>query len=85
MRPIGWQVLGFLAGYAAEEGFATGHGVFLLQLLGSVMTLPGWASKVYVALVLAVLGLLGGALRLRAPNCRRHRAHACWHCRRVRR
>ena len=55
---IGWQVLGFLPGYFSEEGFANGHGIFLLQLLGSVVTLPAWASKVYVVLVLAVLGLL---------------------------
>ena len=55
---IGWQVLGFLPGYFSEEGFASGHGIFLLQLLGSVVTLPAWASKVYLALVLAVLGLL---------------------------
>jgi len=56
---VGWQVLGFLAGYFAEEGFASGHGIFLLQLLGSVVTLPAWASTLYVALVLALLGLLG--------------------------
>ena len=31
---VGWQVLGFLAGYVSEEGFASGHGVFLLELLG---------------------------------------------------
>jgi hypothetical protein len=55
---IGWQVLGFLPGYFSEEGFTNGQGIFLLQLLGSVMMLPAWASKVYVALVLAVLGLL---------------------------
>ena len=55
---IGWQVLGFLPGYFTEEGFANGQGIFLLQLLGSVVTLPAWASKVYVVLVLAVLGVL---------------------------
>ena len=35
---IGWQVFGFLAGYLSEEGFANGHGVFLLELLGRVVT-----------------------------------------------
>ena len=55
---IGWQVLGFLPGYFSEEGFASGQGIFLLQLLGRAVTLPAWASKVYVVLVLAVLGLL---------------------------
>jgi alpha-1,6-mannosyltransferase len=56
---IGWQALGFVGGYAAEEGFETGRGVFLLQLLGCVTTLPGWASTAYVALALAALGLIG--------------------------
>jgi alpha-1,6-mannosyltransferase len=56
---VGWQALGFVGGYAAEEGFETGRGVFLLQLLGCVTTLPGWASTAYVALALAALGLIG--------------------------
>jgi alpha-1,6-mannosyltransferase len=56
---IGRQVLGFLPGYASEEGFENGHGIFLLQLLDRFATLPGWASKAYIALVLGVLGLLG--------------------------
>lgn len=55
---VGRQLLGFLAGYSSEEGFTNGHGIFLLQLLGSVMTLPGWASKIYIVLMLALLGLL---------------------------
>jgi alpha-1,6-mannosyltransferase len=61
---IGWQVLGFLPGYFSEEGFASGHGIFLLQVLGSVMTLPVWASKVYTVLVLAVLSLLAARFAL---------------------
>jgi alpha-1,6-mannosyltransferase len=56
---IGWQVLGFLPGYASEEGFENGHGIFLLQLLDSVTTLPTWASTAYIALALGLLGLLG--------------------------
>jgi len=72
---VGWQVLGFLAGYFAEEGFANGQGIFLLQLLGSVVTLPGWASTLYVALVLTLLGLLGarfafGTILPAAPGMR---------------
>jgi hypothetical protein len=53
---IGGQVFGFLPGYVAEEGFASGHGIFLLELLGSVTALPPWAPYAYVAVVLAVLG-----------------------------
>jgi alpha-1,6-mannosyltransferase len=52
---VGWRVLGFLPGYVSEEGFATGHGVFLLELLGQVVTLPAWAPKLYIVIVLAVL------------------------------
>jgi alpha-1,6-mannosyltransferase len=56
---VGWQVLGFLPGYASEEGFANGHGIFLLQLLDSVTTLPTWAPTAYIAFALGLLGLLG--------------------------
>ncbi len=56
---IGDQVLGFLSGYVAEEGFRTGHGVFLLELLGRIGSLPVWTSYAYFALVLGLLGALG--------------------------
>ena len=65
MRPIGWQVLGFVPGYAAEEGFGNGRGIFLLDLLGSVTTLPGWASRAYIALALGRTRADRGVLRLR--------------------
>jgi hypothetical protein len=55
---VGWRVLGFLPGYVSEEGIASGHGIFLLGLLGQVVTLPAWAPKLYIVLVLAVLGYL---------------------------
>jgi hypothetical protein len=55
---VGARVFGFLPGYVAEEGFASGHGIFLLELLGTVVTLPPWASYAYVALALTVLGAL---------------------------
>ncbi len=55
---VGWRVLGFLPGYVSEEGFSTGHGVFLLELLGRVVTLPVWAPKLYIVVVLGVLGYL---------------------------
>ncbi len=55
---VGWRVLGFLPGYVAEEGFASGHGIFLLELLGQAVTLPAWAPRAYIVLVLGVLGCL---------------------------
>ena len=61
---VGWHVLGFLPGYASEEGFDSGHGIFLLQLLSSVVTLPGWASTAYICAALGVLGLLGARFAL---------------------
>jgi hypothetical protein len=56
---IGWKLLGFLPGYASEEGLENGHGNFLLDLLGRVTTLPGWAPRAYIALALGGLALLG--------------------------
>jgi hypothetical protein len=56
---IGWRVLGFLTGYLSEEGVADGHGIFLLDLFATAVTLPAWAPAAYFTLVLAVLGFLG--------------------------
>jgi len=56
---IGDQALGFLPAYVAEEGIANGHGVFLLELLRNIATLPAWTTYAYFALVLVVLGILG--------------------------
>ncbi len=64
---VGWRVMGFLPGYASEEGMDSGHGVFLLQLLGRVVTLPGWVWVVYVVAALAVIGLLGARFAFGAP------------------
>jgi alpha-1,6-mannosyltransferase len=54
----GFQVFGFLGGYSSEEGIENGHGIFLLQLIDSVVSLPGWAIAVYVALALMIIGLI---------------------------
>jgi alpha-1,6-mannosyltransferase len=54
----GWHVFGFLDGYASEEGFASGHGFFVIQLLDSIAAVPDWAPRVYLVLALGVLGLL---------------------------
>ncbi len=55
---VGWRVFGFLGGYVAEEGVESGHGIFLLQLLGSFVTMPSWAGAAYIAGALGVLGAL---------------------------
>ncbi len=61
---VGWRVLGFLSGYAAEEGIADGHGLFVLDLIGSFVSLPAWAAGIYLVLVLVVLGVLGARFAL---------------------
>ena len=52
----GWHVLGYLPGYASEEGIETGQGIFLLRALSLLGPLPAWSAKLYV--VAAGLGLL---------------------------
>jgi hypothetical protein len=69
---MGWQVLGFLPAYVAEEGFASGHGIFLLELLARVVALPPWASYAYFALVLAMLGVLASRFACAAPPATPH-------------
>jgi hypothetical protein len=55
---VGWRVLGFVPGYLAEEHIEGGQGIFLLQVLGRFMPLPGWAAAVYLAMVLCLLAVL---------------------------
>jgi alpha-1,6-mannosyltransferase len=65
----GWQVFGFLPGYAAEEGFnATGTGFYLwslVRLLAPFASLPAIAYPIGAAAILAALAvaivLLGDA------------------------
>ena len=56
----GWHVLGYLPGYASEEGLATGSGFFILRALGVWGALPAWTTRLYLALSAALL--LGLAL-----------------------
>jgi hypothetical protein len=64
---VGWQVFGFLGGYVSEEGVENGHGIFLLQLLSSVVALPGWAAAAYIVLALSVLAVLAAWFAFGGP------------------
>jgi hypothetical protein len=59
---IGWQMLGFLPGYAAEEGFdAGGTGFYLLSLLHQLPGLAELSATAYVIggfLILCALGTM---------------------------
>ncbi len=56
---IGPRVLGYLGGYVKEERIGRGGGIFLLEALNLVVTLPRWAAAAYAVVVLVVLALLG--------------------------
>jgi hypothetical protein len=58
---VGAGVFGFLGGYTAQEGIDSGHGIFLLDLIGLVTAIPPMAAKSYLAglaLILAMTGLI---------------------------
>jgi alpha-1,6-mannosyltransferase len=60
---VGPKVFGFLGGYVAEEGFAQGNGIFLWQLVGSVLPLPDSAFPFYLPVAAAIMATLAfGAL-----------------------
>ena len=52
----GWRVLGFLPGYASEEGLTQGDGVFLMALLRRIGLAPFAATLGFAAIAAAVLG-----------------------------
>ena len=65
----GRQLLGFLPGYAQEEGLASGSGFFLLALLARLTALPSSAVPLYLLVGLAVLAAIAFvALLRRAPE-----------------
>ena len=51
----GRHILGFLTGYAAEEGIDTGSGFALLRMLRSFGPLPPWATGAYLAAAACLL------------------------------
>jgi len=70
---VGKGVLGFLGGYGAQEGIDSGQGIFVLSVLGHIIALPSYASKLYLLavalllLALSVMMVFGRALPL-APE-----------------
>ncbi len=63
---VGWQVLGFLGGYSAEEGLDSGAGIWLLAGLSRLTTLPHDAVMVYGICATAAFTWLGLTI-MRAP------------------
>ncbi|HVB67890.1 MAG TPA: glycosyltransferase family 87 protein [Acetobacteraceae bacterium] len=55
---VGARVLGFLPGYATQEGLLSGHGVFLLDLLRLLAPLPRWTGLAYAAALAVVMATL---------------------------
>ena len=66
---VGWQVLGYLPGYAGEEGFdAGGAGFYLLGLLHRLPQLAELSGRAYVVAAASILVALGAAIAvMRVP------------------
>jgi len=52
---VGWRVLGFLPGYAREEGLDSGTGFWLLAGLDDIVHLPAFAARLYTMLAACAL------------------------------
>ncbi|MEO9191548.1 MAG: glycosyltransferase 87 family protein [Acetobacteraceae bacterium] len=64
----GWHVLGYLPGYAAEEGIEQGSGFWLLAGVGEMTRITPSMTAAYVALGLCFLGALALWVGFRAPD-----------------
>ncbi len=62
---VGWHVLGFLPGYAREEGLDNGHGYWLLAGLDDVVHLPAFAARLYAVLAACALVSLAAWIAFR--------------------
>ena len=62
---VGWRVLGFLPGYAREEGLDSGMGFWLLAGLDDLVHLPAFAARVYTALAACALAGLAAWVAFR--------------------
>ncbi|HTQ72003.1 MAG TPA: hypothetical protein VMH92_10985 [Acidocella sp.] len=67
---VGAGVFGFLGGYGHQEGIADGQGLFFLSALGQFLPLPGFAAKLYLACLAALLLGLGLRLQTQTPTAR---------------
>jgi hypothetical protein len=56
----GVRVFGFLLGYGSEEGYDGGEGFWLLAGLSRIMPLTPFVAILYKAIVVLILGALGG-------------------------
>jgi alpha-1,6-mannosyltransferase len=70
---VGWQVLGFLRGYSAEEGMNDGSGIWLLsgiaQLFPHWLPTSGITAKLYFLALTLILAALGAWFAfVRRPN-----------------
>ena len=63
----GWRVLGYLPGYASEEGLGSGSGFLLLRLAAAAGSLPSWAGPAYAATAAVGLLALAAWIGLRHP------------------
>ena len=52
---VGWRVLGFLPGYASEEGIGSGSGLYPIRLMAALVDVPSWAGLVWLAAVACML------------------------------
>jgi alpha-1,6-mannosyltransferase len=74
---VGKNVLGFLGGYSAQEGIDSGAGIFPLSVLGQLVALPAYASKLYLLILAAVLSGIGMVMVFRKlPSAREAAAKA---------
>ena len=55
---VGWRVLGYLPGYAQEEGLTTGSGFFTIAALQRIITVPPWMTTLYFGVGLLCLAVL---------------------------
>ena len=61
----GWRVLGFLPGYAHEEGLGNGSGFFVVRFMELFGNVPAWVSRAYLAAGLAALAAAALAVAFR--------------------
>lgn len=62
---VGWRVLGYLPGYAREEGLDSGTGFWLLAGLDDIVHLPAFAAHLYTALAACLLAALAAWVAFR--------------------